>query len=179
MTKKVIRLTESDLHKIVNESVKRILKESYSKDKPITYDLGNGEEDKYQTLRYNGIAVGTIDHTHKTVSPMHGYFYPNPISKDLMRYAKKLGYEYAFDDNWEKEKNSKKKSLMEGFAEKYDHATEIIEYFANMLDENPNHNLSPKQKEQVTNALRFLQETDTYENPNTPDWIELAQNLLK
>jgi len=113
MTKKVIRLNESDLHNMVKESVKRILKEGYFKDKPITYDLGNSREDKYQTLRYNGIAVGTVDHTHKTVSPMHGYFYPNPVSKGLMRYAKKLGYEYAFDDNWEKAKNSKKKTLKE------------------------------------------------------------------
>ena len=116
MTKKVIRLNESDLHNMVKESVKRILKEGYlAKDKPITYDLGNGGEDKYQTLRYNGIAVGTVDHTHKHVTPAHGYFYPHPISKMLMAYAKKLGYEYAFDDNWEKAKNSKKKTLKEGW----------------------------------------------------------------
>lgn len=96
-------------------------------------------------------------------------------------------YEYKNGEGWKKKeadidkivKESVKRVLKEGFAEKYDHATEIIDYFANMLYENPNRNLSPKQKEQVANALRFLQETDTNENPNTTDWIELAQNLLK
>lgn len=57
--KQTIRLTESDLHRIVRESVKRILKESnneftYSD----SYDLGNGRH--RQTIIYNGKEIGYL-----------------------------------------------------------------------------------------------------------------------
>ena len=57
--KKIIRLTESDLHRIVRESVKRILKESNDE---FTYsdsdDLGNGRH--RQTIIYNGKEIGYL-----------------------------------------------------------------------------------------------------------------------
>lgn len=57
--KKIIRLTETDLHRIVNETVKRILKESNDE---FTYsdsdDLGNGRH--RQTIIYRGKEIGYL-----------------------------------------------------------------------------------------------------------------------
>lgn len=57
--KQTIRLTESDLHRIVNETVKRILKESndeftYSD----SYDSGKGRH--RQTIIYRGKEIGYL-----------------------------------------------------------------------------------------------------------------------
>ena len=51
MNKKLIRLTESDLHKIVKESVDRILKESYDIVEPYCFETDR-EEQWYQ-VGYN------------------------------------------------------------------------------------------------------------------------------
>jgi len=39
-------------------------------------------------------SVGVVNHTKKSVSPVHGYHYPNRCAKGLMNYALKLGYTY-------------------------------------------------------------------------------------
>ena len=39
-------------------------------------------------------SVGVVNHTKKSVSPVHGYHYPNRCAKHLMNYALKLGYIY-------------------------------------------------------------------------------------
>lgn len=66
MNKKLIRLTEGDLHKIVKESVKRILKES---DDEFSYgdseDLGRGRH--RQTIIYNGKEIGYLLTIEKNV----------------------------------------------------------------------------------------------------------------
>lgn len=57
--KKITKLTESDLHRIVKETVKRILKESNDE---FTYsesdDLGKGRH--RQTIIYNGKEIGYL-----------------------------------------------------------------------------------------------------------------------
>jgi hypothetical protein len=59
MNKNRIKLTESDLHKIIKESVKRILRES---DDEFTYSdsiyLGRGKH--RQTIIYNGKEIGFL-----------------------------------------------------------------------------------------------------------------------
>ena len=59
MNKKTVRLTESDLHSIIRESVKRILRES---DNEFSYsdsmDLGSGKH--RQTIIYNGKEIGYL-----------------------------------------------------------------------------------------------------------------------
>ena len=49
MTKKIIRLTEGDLHKIIKESIKQILKEDFDNMDYVS-DIINGEFDKNQDV---------------------------------------------------------------------------------------------------------------------------------
>jgi hypothetical protein len=64
MAKKLIRLTESDLHRIVKESVNRILRESENE---FSYsdseDLGKGRH--RQTIIYNGKEIGYLLYVEK------------------------------------------------------------------------------------------------------------------
>jgi hypothetical protein len=59
MAKKLIRLTESDLHRIVNESVQRILNELYTGDEPSVPNKYPGQvpnfksKEEYETWRNN------------------------------------------------------------------------------------------------------------------------------
>lgn len=46
----------------------------------------------FSGYKYN---VGLVNHFKKTVSPCHGYYYPNSTSRSLMKYALKLGYKYV------------------------------------------------------------------------------------
>ena len=34
---------------------------------------------------------GLIHHNKKEVSPCHGYYYPNPMATQMMKYAKRIG----------------------------------------------------------------------------------------
>jgi len=89
--KKIIRLTESDLHKIVKKTVSTIL-ESYGLGDKYSFN-GDGNID-CQFLTDNGYSIGLVNHFKKEVSPCHGYYWPNKYSKGLMNYAKRLGYVY-------------------------------------------------------------------------------------
>lgn len=94
MNEKLIRLTESDIHRIVKESVVTIL-ERYGKGGSYSFN-GDGVKDcEFLTSPWDGYTVGLVNHNKKTVSPMHGYYYPNGSSKSLMKYALKRGYEYV------------------------------------------------------------------------------------
>lgn len=77
MNKKLIRLTESDLHKIVKESVYRILSEARRGD------------DEY-VKGPDGYSHYYINHKDRTVSPIHGYY----SSKAPKKYAERNGYRY-------------------------------------------------------------------------------------
>ncbi len=77
MNKKLIRLTESDLHQIVKESVYRILSEARRGD------------DEY-VKGPDGYSHYYINHKDKTVSPIHGYY----SSKAPKKYAERNGYRY-------------------------------------------------------------------------------------
>jgi len=77
MNKKLIRLTESDLHQIVKESVYRILSEARRGD------------DEY-VKGPDGYSHYYINHKDRTVSPIHGYY----SSKAPKKYAERNGYRY-------------------------------------------------------------------------------------
>ena len=48
MAKKIIRLTENDLHKLIKESVKKVIKEWVSDPSDyLQYEPGNQEEEEY------------------------------------------------------------------------------------------------------------------------------------
>ena len=81
MTKKIIRLTEGDLHKIVKDVVNQVINERRD---------GNLEFVKGK----DGYTNYVIDHEKKEVSPMHGY-YPNGGKSR----AKKLGYRFHGQDD--------------------------------------------------------------------------------
>ena len=59
MAKKLIRLTESDLHRIVNESVQRVLNELYTGDEPFVPNKYPGQvpnfksKEEYETWKNN------------------------------------------------------------------------------------------------------------------------------
>ena len=91
MNKNLIRLTESDLHRIVKESVAIIL-EGFGKGNKYSFN-GDGNED-CEFLTDNGYSIGLVNHFKKEVSPCHGYYWPNKSSKSLMNYAKRMGYVY-------------------------------------------------------------------------------------
>lgn len=103
MRKTLIRLTESDLHRIVKETVNKILNEGFGKGKKYGYKTKDGEmaECQFVTSTFEDgypYSVGLIDHYKKQVSPCHGYYYPNRCAKGLMKLALKLGYTYVDDE---------------------------------------------------------------------------------
>ncbi len=109
MNRKLIRLTESDLHRIVNESVNRILKEGFGKGGKYTYKAKDGgtANCEFVTSTFEDgypYSVGLIDHNKKEVYPCHGYHYPNRCANGLMRKALSLGYTYV-DSEMPPEKN--------------------------------------------------------------------------
>ena len=81
MNKKLIRLTENDLHRIVKDVVSQVINERRD---------GNLEFVKGK----DGYTNYVIDHEKKEVSPMHGY-YPNGGKAR----AKKLGYRFHGQDD--------------------------------------------------------------------------------
>lgn len=62
MTKKIIRLTESDLHKLVKESVKKVIKESQEQDLQI--------EEIYQILKNAGLYPEDVFHDDNHPGPV-------------------------------------------------------------------------------------------------------------
>jgi len=99
MNKKVIRLTESDLHRIVKESVNRIL-EGYKKLNG--WDVPWGERkalNKYDPEGFKLVDDGTEwkDHfSHKADSVMDYYDYINRVNTDYDDYDKK----WEIEDSW-------------------------------------------------------------------------------
>ena len=77
MNKKLIRLTEQDLHRIVKESVNRILNE-----------VRRGDDEYVKGP--DGYSHYYINHKDRTVSPIHGYY----SSKAPKKYAERNGYRY-------------------------------------------------------------------------------------
>lgn len=64
MNKNLIRLTESDLHRIVKESVDKILMEAQSEDASESIDENNTNEG-FMGDMWNGIKRGTYQMTHR------------------------------------------------------------------------------------------------------------------
>lgn len=63
----------------------------------------------YFLVNSEGWSVGMVNTETKSVCPCHGWHYPNPTSKALMKYAKKLGYrfyDYAMPNKVNKTINS-------------------------------------------------------------------------
>lgn len=75
--KKIVKLTESDLHRIVKECVNKILNEARRGD------------DEY-VKGPDGYSRYYINHKNRTVSPIHGYY----SSEEPKKYAEKNGYRY-------------------------------------------------------------------------------------
>ena len=66
MTKKIIRLTESDLHKIVKESVRKILREFDGSGVPSTVGLNNDNSaDSSFGIAANGLDLNPNDEVYK------------------------------------------------------------------------------------------------------------------
>lgn len=71
----------------------------FGKGNKYNYALPNGDkvECEFLTSTFEDgypYSVGLVDHYHKTVSPCHGYYYPNRCATNLMKYALRLGYLY-------------------------------------------------------------------------------------
>lgn len=75
--KKIVKLTESDLHRIVKECVNKILNEARRGD------------DEY-VKGPDGYSQYYINHKNRTVSPIHGYY----SSEAPKKYAEINGYRY-------------------------------------------------------------------------------------
>ena len=69
------------------------------------------------------------------------------------------------------------KRINEGYQEKRDHALDTIEYFDYLTSEG--HCLNDEQRQQLTDVINFLIDTDAGDNPVTGDWIKLAKRVLK
>lgn len=39
--------------------------------------------------------VGFINYKNKTISPVHGYYKPNPVGKSLEKLANRIGFKYS------------------------------------------------------------------------------------
>lgn len=59
---------------------------------------GKGEKDCYFMEMSNGYGdyntICLVNGYKKTVSPIHGYYFPNPCSNSIRNLANKLGYKY-------------------------------------------------------------------------------------
>ena len=101
MNKDRIRLTESDLHKIIRESVKKILRESNNEFSYSNYiDLGRG---KYrETIIYNGKEIGFLFSKEKnTFAPIEELYLLPDIEYGLqdgwMDFKRFTDYDEAFE----------------------------------------------------------------------------------
>lgn len=107
--KRKVRLTESDIHKIVKESIDKILKEGFGRGNKYTYKTEDGDTANCEFITSTfedgyPYSVGLIDHHKKEVYPCHGYHYPNRCANGLMKKALSLGYTYV-DSEMPSEKN--------------------------------------------------------------------------
>lgn len=105
MKKKLIRLTESDLHRIVKESVKRILNETR-----LDYDVDNfsGKWNKQNDDNYID-PEGYLDNPHDKDEIEMNLFDDN---EDYFTNAKKIENDYSWD-------NFDKKSVAPGISDYY------------------------------------------------------------
>jgi hypothetical protein len=51
----------------------------------------------YEPYFEKDVTVASFSEEEKVVRPSHGYFYPNPMAKKVIRWAKKNGYEFIQD----------------------------------------------------------------------------------
>ena len=91
MKKQLVRLTESDLRKIIKESVKNILKESYNDDDTYMSNYRDAMSDKYEDLSVDSILSdlkneGNIDLGEQPYSWMPANW------EDVLQYATEFGY---------------------------------------------------------------------------------------
>lgn len=71
---------------------------------------------------------------------------------------------------------SVKRILRESYQDRLSHATDVIEYYLGMTEEG--HSLSEEQREQLSDIIAFLKETETSGDASTTDWLNLAQQIL-
>lgn len=103
MNKKQIRLTESDLKQIVNESVKRVLmNEVKSENEPMTddnqYDLLHGRYPRHTFQQYREEASETFDKWIYELNDVYTYFlntWPNGVTNPISA-ANKFGYTKSY-----------------------------------------------------------------------------------
>ena len=91
MNKKLIRLTESDLHKIVKEAVNRILSEGKPKDMMIG-------RHKFTGVRYDGNGNPIYTHPSKLEDPDGGTLSDDDLKGMGWKYSKKRGLHGQIQD---------------------------------------------------------------------------------
>lgn len=73
-------------------------------------------------------------------------------------------------------RESVKRALKENYATKYEHFTDILDYYGDKISDG--HTLSREQKEQIGEILDWLEQTNAHDNPAVDEWIRLAQELI-
>ena len=91
MQKQLVRLTESDLRRIIKESVKNVLKESYSDDDTYMSNYRDAMSDKYEDLSVSSILndLKNEDNIDLGEEP-HTWMPAN--WEDVLQYATEFGY---------------------------------------------------------------------------------------
>ena len=62
------------------------------------------------------------------------------------------------------------------YAMKYENAVNTIEYYTFLVHDG--HTLNKKQYQQIEDAIDFLRQTDTGDNPTAQEWIQTGTDLL-
>lgn len=91
MAKKLIRLTESDLHEIIKQSVSKILKESYNDDDVYMSNYSDAMSDKYESMSVNSI-LDDIKNEGVDLGDCPGTWMPANW-EDVLEEATKIGYD--------------------------------------------------------------------------------------
>ena len=93
MTKKLIRLTESDLHNIIKESVKKVLKESYNDDNTHTSNYIGSIGNKEEIITLKSILDDLDEAGLLSFSDPYPTTWSPLDCEDVLKYAIEYGYD--------------------------------------------------------------------------------------
>lgn len=90
MAKKLVRLTEGDLHRIIKKSVKNVLKESYNDDMHM-HNYKDSMSDRYEDLSVDSI-VADLKYEEGVDLGECPYIWESANWENVLQYATEFGY---------------------------------------------------------------------------------------
>lgn len=138
------------------------------------------------TLTENDLTRMIREYTRKAVNEaqkmkgwINGEYAENPKFNPIQKESKlrKIIRE-SVDDALASIKDtfSTRNNTEQRYAMKYENAVNTIEYYTFLVHDG--HTLNKKQYQQIEDAIDFLRQTDTGDNPTAQEWIQTGTDLL-